>query len=62
MRRYRDLSFSSKVRFWVITFAIIVAIAFVSAITYSVFKGVGIKAHGEGFGAKGGIEIGQIKK
>jgi len=62
MRRFRDLSFSSKFRFWVITIAILVGIGFVSAITWSIFRGDGIKANAEGFGAKGGIEIGRVKK
>lgn len=61
MRKYRDLSFSSKVRFWVITLAILAGVAFASAITYSVYRGDGIKADGEAFGAKGGIEIGKAK-
>jgi len=62
MRRYRNMTFASKVRFWVITLAILTGIAFLSAITYSVFRGDGIKAHGEAFGHKGGIEIGKASK
>lgn len=62
MKRYRDLTFSSKVRFWAITIAILAGVAFASAITYSIFRGDGIKANGEAFGASGGIEIGQAKQ
>lgn len=61
MRKYRDMSFANKFRFWVITFAIIVALALASAIAWSIVRGDGIKANGEAFGAKGGIEIGQAK-
>jgi len=62
VRRYRDMSFANKVRFWVITFAIIVGLILALAITYSIYRGDGINASGEAFGARGGLIIGQAKQ
>ena len=62
MRKYRDLTFSGKFRFWAITLAILAGILLVTAISYSVFRGDGIEASGKVFGAEGDIKIGQAKK
>lgn len=61
MRKYRDLTFSSKVRFWAITVAILIGVVFAGAISYSVIRGDGIKASGKAFGAEGAVTIGQAK-